>query len=132
MHRALYASLLILLSACADAPDGQHGSNPYLQHALSSAARSWRDGEIVERLAAGPYLYLRLREAGGGSVWLVSLRATTPPSSRVRALVLGRAERFQSRRLAREFSPLLFAAVRSVGAGPARIHSSPLPPGNAP
>ena len=67
---------------------------------------------MVERVAAGPYVYLRLQEPSGRREWFVSLAATTPDTSPVRALVIGRAARFHSSRLDRDFSPLSFAAVR--------------------
>jgi len=80
---------------------------------VRSHERRWLTGRVLERIAAGPYVYLRLHATSGEQAWLVSLRATTPADAKVRALVVGRAERFESRRLSREFSPLLFAAVRS-------------------
>jgi hypothetical protein len=86
--------------------------NPFIEHALPSRERRWLHGTVDERLAAGPYVYLRLRESDGSHAWLVSLKATTPQSERVRALVLGRADHFHSARLQRDFKPLLFAAVR--------------------
>jgi hypothetical protein len=87
-------------------------SNPFAEHAVPVAERSTLRGTVRARLDAGPYAYLRLRQADGGEAWLVSLAATTPKQQRVRAIVLGRAEHFHSRRLERDFNPLLFAAVR--------------------
>jgi hypothetical protein len=86
--------------------------NPFVEHALPMRERRWLDGTVDQRLAAGPYVYLRLRESDGSEAWLVSLRATTPKEDRVRALVLGQAEHFHSSRLQRDFTPLFFAAVR--------------------
>jgi hypothetical protein len=110
-------SLLLMLSlwACGSRePDRSAPANPFAAHALPAEQRVWRQGEVIERVSAGPYVYLRLRESQGRSSWLVSLRATTPTADHVRALVVGRAERFHSRRLGRDFSPLAFAAVRSA------------------
>jgi hypothetical protein len=92
----------------------QSRSNPLVAYGLDASERHWFEGVVVTRLAAGQYVYLRLRDATGAETWLVSLAATTPATARVRALAIGRAEHFHSRRLDRDFSPLLFAAVRSA------------------
>jgi hypothetical protein len=89
-------------------------ANPLLTHALAASDHHWISGDVETRLHAGHYTYLRLR-GPGNPAWIVSLSATTPDASRVRALVIGRAEHFHSRRLQRDFSPLLFAAVRPAG-----------------
>jgi hypothetical protein len=89
-------------------------SHPFARHALPEADRHWISGQVQERMLAGNYVYLRLREASGSESWLVSLEVTTPKAQEVRALVVGRAAHFHSRQLERDFSPLLFAAVRSV------------------
>jgi hypothetical protein len=86
--------------------------NPFIEHALPTRERRWLHGTVDERLAAGPYVYLRLRESDGSEAWLVSLKATTPKQDHVRALVLGQAHHFHSARLQRDFEPLFFAAVR--------------------
>jgi hypothetical protein len=108
-----YRIAVLWLCACsapasADVPAG----NPLAQYSVGRSERQWREGEVVERLSAGPYVYLKLREPSGQLAWFVSLRATTPADSHVRALVVGRAQHFESRRLGRAFSPLFFAAVR--------------------
>jgi hypothetical protein len=100
-------------SAVAASPVEPQPRNPFVAHAIDPAQRRGIDGTVVERIAAGPYAYLRLREGNGREAWLVSLAATTPSAARVHALVLGRAERFHSRRLNRDFQPLLFAVVRA-------------------
>jgi len=89
-------------------------SHPFARHALPQADRHWIAGHVEERVLAGNYVYLRLRESSGNDSWLVSLKATTPTAPDVRALVVGRAAHFHSRQLERDFDPLLFAAVRSV------------------
>jgi hypothetical protein len=110
-------SLLLMLSltpcGSGDA-DGSAPGNPFAAHALPAEQHAWRKGDVIERVSAGPYVYLRLRERDGRVIWLVSLRATTPTADHVRALVVGQAKRFHSRRLGRDFSPLAFAAVRSA------------------
>lgn len=117
MRYRLPLLLLTLLTACGEprtAPAPPAAPNPFVAHALPAAARRWREGIVIERIPAGPYVYLRLRQSGGESHWLVSLRATTPRGDHVRALIVGQAEHFHSQRLDRDFSPLAFAAVRSV------------------
>lgn len=93
----------------AETPSTQ---NPFAAHALPREQRRWLAGSVRERRDAGPYAYLLLEDSTGAAAWVVSLAVTTPRSPRVRALLLGRAEHFYSRRLRRVFSPLLFAAVR--------------------
>jgi hypothetical protein len=89
--------------------------NPFAAHALAPEQRRWLEGSVEEMLPAGSYVYLRVRAAEAPSVWVASLAATTPspPLERVRVLVLGHAEHFHSRRLARDFSPLAFGVVRA-------------------
>jgi len=125
-------ALLASLCACdpvPSAPDAQAhaAANPFTTHALRRSERQWRTGQVLERIAAGPYVYLRLREPSGRSEWLVSLAATTPPAHHLRALVLGRADGFHSARLGRDFSPLSFAAVRKAADA-----SKPTHPENTP
>jgi hypothetical protein len=113
MHaRVMFVAGLAL--CCVAAPQAPRAaSNPFVRHALPARARHWVTGHVEERVPAGNYVYLRLREPSGSESWLVSLKATTPTASDVRALVVGRAAQFHSRQLGRDFTPLLFAAVRS-------------------
>jgi hypothetical protein len=107
--------LILLTAACNAPPDPKSDAaaqNPFIAHALESHERTWREGHVIERLAAGPYVYLRVRDLEGNVEWYASLSATTPSATHVRALVVGRAARFESARLGRVFSPLSFAAVR--------------------
>jgi hypothetical protein len=115
MRYPLSLFLVLCLGGCGSGEvDASAPANPFAAYALPSELHTWRQGEVIERVSAGPYVYLRLREIDGRSSWLVSLRATTPSADHVRALVVGQAERFHSRRLGREFSPLSFVAVRSA------------------
>lgn len=98
--------------SAAAAPSGSE--NPFQTHALAPNARRWLSATIEERVPAGPYVYLRVREQTGQLAWLVALKSLTPDTSDVRALVVGQAEQFHSRRLDRDFQPLLFAAVRAA------------------
>lgn len=109
--------MVTLLSACP-CPDSKttnltvEQSNPFAANALEPAQRWSVDGTVLGRIDVGHYVYLHIRQPSGAAVWTVSLAITTPSTPRVRAWVLGRAEHFHSRRLSRDFSPLLFAAVR--------------------
>jgi hypothetical protein len=90
-------------------------SNPFAVHALPPERQGWLDGWVEDRLAAGSYVYLRVRTtAPDGVTWVASLAMTTPNRRHVRILVLGRAGRFHSRRLRRDFQPLLFGVVRAA------------------
>jgi hypothetical protein len=90
-------------------------SNPFSTHALPHEQRGWLEGWVEERLVAGSYVYLRVRTTKPAAVtWVASLAITTPERPHVRILVLGRASQFHSRRLLRDFAPLLFGAVRAA------------------
>lgn len=127
----LYRIAIVFVCACSVPSDleapRQDATHPFAANALRSQERHWLTGQVLERLSAGPYVYLRLQQASGELAWLVSLRATTPADANVRALVVGRAEHFQSARLGREFSPLLFAAVRRAAASedPSKQENAP-------
>lgn len=105
-----------IAGACADAPPpgAAASQNPFAAHALAPEQRSWLDGSVEETLKAGSYAYFRVRSAGG-DVWVATVAATAPPPpvGRVHVLVLGRAERFHSRRLGRDFQPLAFGVIRA-------------------
>ncbi len=102
--------------ACSSAPisTSPSTSNPFAAHALAPEQRHWLEGAVEESLAAGSYVYVRVRTAEG-DVWVASLAATTPrpPPERARVLVVGSAERFHSRRLGRDFCPLAFGVIRA-------------------
>jgi hypothetical protein len=121
--------IVAALLACNTAPpgvsppsprpsEGAAEGNPLVAHALPPERQTWLEGAVDESIAAGSYVYLKLRVNAGPPVWVVSLGITTPAAHHVRVLVLGRAEHFTSRRLARDFSPLLFGAVRAADSRP--------------
>ena len=93
-------------------------ANPLLQHTLPAEQQTWLEGAVEESLPAGSYVYLKVRAPDRPPVWVASLAITTPAAPHVRVLVLGRAEHFTSRRLSRDFSPLLFGAVRAAPDAP--------------
>lgn len=88
-------------------------TNPLSAHGLAASERFEFTGRITRRLPAGGYVYLRVHDDHGRAHWVATLRATAPEAQRVRVWVLARAARFPSRRLQREFAPLLFAAVHA-------------------
>ena len=96
--------------------------HPFARAQLAREDRFVLEGDVVERLDAGNYRYLRVRTEDGDR-WVVSLALTTPDAPRVRVTALGRAVDFRSERLSRRFDELLFAVVRSA--------SQPAEPGEA-
>ncbi len=101
---------LVLIAGCTAAPSG---ANPLAQHALSAAERYAFEGDIVESLDAGSYVYLRLRSAGVQDRWVATLRSARPSGSAVSVTVFAQASHFHSARLGRDFDPLIFGLVRS-------------------
>jgi hypothetical protein len=87
------------------------GGNPLTRYALEASARYALCGQVEERVQAGSYLYLRVRDAAGATHWVATLRATASRASEVEVRVMARAERFTSPKLGRQFAPLLFGAV---------------------
>jgi hypothetical protein len=77
-------------------------------------------GVVVERVPAGAYLYLRLRDVAGTESWVVTLARAAPAVADVRVTVFARADTFSSKRLGRTFEPGWFGAVRAA--------STPTPP----
>jgi hypothetical protein len=113
---ALAAAVLLLAAVALGARAPRAGArNPLASSiALPAGERFEVEGDVVERLEAGPYVYLDVRDGAGGRHWVASLAATVPAGAgRVRVTVLGRAAGFHSRRLARRFELLLFAVVQS-------------------
>lgn len=86
--------------------------NPFADSALQASQRFGFKAVVEERLTAGGYLYLRVRDLSGQHHWVATLKAFCPDDDDVSIWVMGRADRFQSKRLGREFAPLLFATVR--------------------
>jgi hypothetical protein len=99
-----------LLLACEATPDASP-SNPFAANALHKSQRFSFDARVEERMPAGGYLYLHVRDLTGATHWIATLRAFAPASDAVRVRVMARAEHFRSPRLGRDFSPLLFAAL---------------------
>ncbi len=106
---ALAVGLVILLGVGVALARPASGSNPLSQYGLSEP--TLLQGRVVERVRAGSYLYLRLRDEAGLEHWVATLRATASSSDDVTVTVVARAPSFTSKRLARVFEPLLFGAV---------------------
>ncbi|MRG97493.1 hypothetical protein [Polyangium spumosum] len=116
MRRTVLASLMMLAAGLAvahAASPERPAENPLLRYALGPSAKFGFTGRVEERLSAGSYLYLRVRDAAGAGHWVATLTSTASAADDVDVRVFARAENFQSRRLGRDFSPLLFGAVRS-------------------
>lgn len=99
------------------------GGNPLTRYALDAASHYTLCGRVEERLPAGSYLYLHVRDASGTGHWVATLRATASAADEVEVKVMARSERFASPRLQRDFAPLHFGAVS--GATSCRPPSTP-------
>jgi hypothetical protein len=108
---ALAVSLVILLGVGVALARPAPGGNPLSRYGL--AEPTLLHGQVLERVAAGSYLYLRLRDDSGLEHWVATLRATASSADDVNVTVVARAPSFTSKRLARVFEPLLFGAVSS-------------------
>lgn len=68
-------------------------------------------GEVQERLAAGPYTYLRVATAAGPR-WVVTMGAA--PDGAVEVRNMGTRHNFHARRIGREFDELVFGIVSAA------------------
>jgi hypothetical protein len=82
-----------------------------------ATVEAWRpallQGHVVTHLDAGPYVYVLVEDEAGQAHWVAALAATASREHEVEVTVFGVAPQFQSRRLGRAFSPLLFGSIRS-------------------
>jgi hypothetical protein len=114
-HKLLLTIVTLpLLGAATQLVPADAGGNPLTRYGLGAASRYTLCGQVEERLPAGSYLYLRVREATGDSHWVATLRSTAAATHQVEVKVMARAEHFASRRLGRDFAPLHFGAVSGV------------------
>lgn len=117
MRRTLLVCGVLLTAGFAAAhtlwPERPSG-NPLVHYGLEPSARFGFTGRVEERLPAGSYLYLRVRDPGGARHWVATLSSTASATDEVQVRVLARSEDFHSKRLGRDFSPLLFGTVRSA------------------
>ena len=105
----LFAATLGLV---ADASPRPRGTNAFAAARPVSSSGSRFSGTVLERLPAGSYVYLRVGREDGTSSWVVTAEVLAPDAARVRVHGVRRVDRFESPRLHRTFSPLLFAIVR--------------------
>lgn len=106
---AVAVGLVILLGVGVALARPASGTNPLAEYSLAEPSRL--RGQVLERVPAGSYLYLRLRDDSGLEHWVATLRATASSTDDVTVTVVARAPSFTSKRLARVFEPLLFGAV---------------------
>ncbi len=102
--------LAAVLAAVVLVPERREGGNPIVRYAT---AQFTERGDVLERLDAGSYRYLRLK-TGGREVWVATLAATAPTADQLEVVVFARAHDFHSARLHRSFSELWFAAARAA------------------
>lgn len=108
---ALLSALLLalLLGGATFASTGK--ASPLAGHLLPEAERQPFAAQVVERLDAGPYAYLRVIDPTGHELWAAVLSRSLTSSARVQLTPLARADHFTSRRLGRAFAPLTFATL---------------------
>jgi len=71
-------------------------------------------GIVAERLAAGPYSYLRVTGAGAPDAWIATLGEGAPVGARIAIRSFGARRDFVSRRLNRTFLRVDFALVSRI------------------
>lgn len=69
------------------------------------------EGVVEERLDAGSYQYLRVRDDLGAKRWVATLRRGASPAGRVSVHAFALADRFESKRVSHVFTPLSFGSV---------------------
>ncbi len=109
MKTAFLAALLLTTTLLALAkPARNAATNPLT---LATPVLEHFRAVVDERLAAGSYTYVHLRDATGTERWLATLSATDPGATQVTVDVFARLDRFESPRLGRTFSPLSFGRL---------------------
>ncbi|NUP07932.1 MAG: hypothetical protein HOW73_17950 [Polyangiaceae bacterium] len=124
----LLVGALAAVAACTTGPVGEaaqttsttasaraDGRSPLaLARAPEESARSF-EGEVVERLDAGTYLYFAVEDAAGVSRWVTTLRTTSAAvGDTVKVNSFGVRDEFRSKRLSRTFDRLHFGIVRKA------------------
>ena len=110
-QRLLLAGVLAL-TACDRRTPSSSAQNPFASAERVGAADSRWSGRVLERVNAGSYVYLRIERAGAGPTWVVTAEAIAPDTERVQVRALRKVDHFESKRLKREFAPLVFGIVR--------------------
>jgi hypothetical protein len=91
--------------------DKTSARGPLAEYGLGERQRFEVRGRVVERLRAGSYSYLRLKNGDKAERWVATMGAGQPPGAEVRVLIFGEAAKFASPRLSRTFQHLLFGMV---------------------
>ena len=97
-----------LLLACTREPPPTGGSP--LQGLAPAHEREWH-GVVEERLVAGSYSYLAVRDAAALR-WVAVMGPGEPPGRTVVVHAMGMRTDFHSARLDRDFAELFFATVQ--------------------
>lgn len=107
----LLASLLLCAVLLALRGGAMRRENP-----LATIVRdvSVFEARVEQRLDAGSYTYLALRDDDDGVRWAVTMGRGAPAGSRVRVRGMGRKVDFYSRRLSRRFADLTFGIVSRI------------------
>ncbi|KYF82009.1 hypothetical protein [Sorangium sp. So ce388] len=112
----VFAALFVALAWRLDRPSSAAGpldavaANPLGQLSRSAADRASVAGRVEERLPAGSYTYVAVRD-GEALTWVVTLGDAPPPGTPVQVRSMGRRTDFHSRRLERTFPELVFGIV---------------------
>jgi hypothetical protein len=110
---ALAVSLVTASCGVADAGPPRQATAPHPFAGPSTASDSRAiAGRIEERLVAGSYVYLAVRDRDGELRWAVVMGAAPPLGADVALISTVRRTDFHSPRLRRDFAELHFATVR--------------------
>jgi hypothetical protein len=124
------ATVVVAVSYALAAPQpdprrkGEAAGPPLARYALSE--RLVVSVEVEERVAAGPYVYLRARSAEG-ELWMVTPSIASPSRSSFDAVLVARAEHFSSRITGRSFEVLYFGFPLPSGSTSERGGEGALP-----
>lgn len=115
---ALLLALCVVGGIASQRPVKAETGNPLERFGLSEGTPRALTGRVVERLPAGPYTYLRVRTDAGPEHWGASISLGPTAVDEVVVKVIADAPTFESRRLSRTFSPLLFGVIRDAAQPP--------------
>lgn len=99
--------LFLVLLACARGPHGAR--NPFEEARLVNQSLT---ATLVKATTAGGYTYLDLTSSDGGRLSLV-IMGDVPDGAELQLHAYAELSHFHSKRLNRDFSPLLFGSVTS-------------------
>jgi hypothetical protein len=122
MRRRVGVSLAVLVAIGCAAPDREASTSEETSTASAMATGAESDqvtpggtisGTIRERIAVGPYVYLRL-ETATGELWTAVADAPTPVGDSVTIYNALPMDQFESATLARTFDRIYFGALQPV------------------